>query len=248
MDATLESQPAAAPSRAPLVVQAIRLWLRYLVPLTLLSVIALAPIVVIALRTPVPLDHAAARATVALGWKLIALAWLGQLVLVGGASAVIGATSQLGALGGGLVHLVRAILPCLAAAVAIAIGGLALVVPGLVLLVLLALTGASRERGVPARLLDSIAVARGRLAGTEQSPAYRVLLAVALAVAGMLAIDAAIGLVAQRALVPQLPRRPAPGQLAATRQLVHAIAIALVVASPLPATVLALLYRRGRRE
>jgi hypothetical protein len=233
---TLESQPAHARSLAPLVGQAIRIWLRYLAPMTLLSVIALAPIAVIALRTPVPLDLASARATVALAWKLIAFAWLGQLVLVGGASAVIGAPSQLGALGGGLLHLVRAILPCFAAAAAIAIGSLALVVPGLVLLVLLALTGASRERGVSARLVDSIAVARGRL------------VAVALAVGGMLAIDAAIGIVAQRALIPQLPRRPGPGQLAATRQLVHAIAIALVVASPLPAIVLALLHRRGRRE
>jgi hypothetical protein len=236
VDATLESQPAAAASRAPVVAQALRLWLRYIVPLTLLSSIALAPIVVIALRTPQPLDVAQARATLALGWRLIAFAWLGQLVLVGGASVMIGAPSQLGALGGGLLHLLRAIVPCLAAAAAIAIGSLALVVPGLMLLVLLALTGASHERGVPARLADSIAAVRPQL------------IAVALAVAGMLAIDAAIGMLAQRLLVGSLPRRPPPAQLAQVRQFVQAIALALVVVSPLPATVLAVLHQRGRQD
>jgi hypothetical protein len=74
------------------------------------------------------------------------------------------------------------------------------------------------------------------------------LLAVAAAVAGMLAIDVAIGALAHRLLVVPLPRRPGPTQLVAIRQLVQMIAIALVVISPLPATVLALLHRRGRRR
>lgn len=234
MDATPD-RPDATGTRAPVVVPALRLWLRYLVPLTAMSAIALSPVLAIALRAPAPLDRSAASAMVTLGWKLIASAWLFQLVLVGGASAITrGAPSQLRALGGGLVQVLRAIVPCVAVAAAIAIGSLALVVPGLVLLVLLSLTGASRERGLPAPLVDSITVARGQLA------------AVALAVAGMLALDAAIAVIAHRAWIAALPRNPPAAQLVAARHFVQAIALALVVASPLPATVLAVLHQRGR--
>jgi hypothetical protein len=211
-------------------------WLRYLAPLTVLSAIALAPVIVIALRVRTPLDQASANAAVIAGWDILAIAWLGQLVLVGAAAAVTRAQpplrSQLGAFRSGFVGLVRAIVPCLAAAVAIAIGSLALVVPGLALLVLLALTGASRERGLPAPLVDSIAVVR------KQLPA------VALTIAAMLALDAAIGLAGYRLFVAPLPRQPLPAQLAVVRHFVRAIAIALVVVSPLPATVLATIRAR----
>lgn len=212
-------------------------WLRYIVPLTLLSAIALAPVIVIALRVGAPVDPAGANAAVITGWGMLAIAALGQLVLVGGAAAVTRAQpsqlSQLGAFRGGFVGLVRAIVPCVAAAVAIAIGSLALVVPGLALLVLLALTGASRERGLPAPLVDSIAVARTQLR------------TVALTVAAMLALDAAIGLAAYRGFVVPLPRQPTPAQLAAIRHFGRAIALALVVVSPLPATVLATIRIRS---
>ena len=147
-----------------------------------------------------------------LGWELIAIGWLGQLVLVGGAAAITGARpsqiSQLGAFGRGLVQLARAIVPCLAAAAAIAIGGLALVVPGLVLLVLLALTGASRARGVPASLADSIAVVRARSCRPSRSPSPPCSRSTSRSAS-----------VAQRALVVPLPRQPAPAQLAQLRQL-----------------------------
>jgi hypothetical protein len=219
------------------VAAALGTWLRYLVPLTLLSAIAVSPALVLALRARPPLDPAGARAALTLGWEMIALAAFGQLILVGGAAAITRAQpsqpSQLGALGGGAVQLARAIVPCLAAAAAIAIGGLALVVPGLVLLVLLALTGASPARGVPAALADSIAAARTQLPAT------------ALAVAAMLAIDVAIGVAAQRAFVVPLPRQPAPAQLAQLRLFVRVIALALVVVSPLPATVLATIRTRA---
>lgn len=226
-----------------MVTLALRTWLRYLVPLTLLAAIALAPVIAIALRMRAPVDPAGARAVVAAGWGLIAIAALGQLVLVGGAAGILRARppqalqvsqpSQLRAFGAGLVQLVRAVVPCLAAAATIAIGGLALVVPGLVLLVLLALTGASPVRGVPAALADSIAAARTRL------------WAVALAVAAMLAIDVAIGVAAQRAFVVPLSRPPAPAQLAQVRLFVRVVVIALIVASPLPATVLATIRTRA---
>jgi hypothetical protein len=211
--------------------------LRYIVPLTLLSAIALSPVIALALRVRAPLDQASANAAAIVGWEMLGIAWLGQLVLVGGVAAVTGRPaspiSQVRALRSGLVGVSRAAVPCLAAAVVVAIGSLAMVVPGLVLLVLLALTGASRERGLPAPLLDSIAASRAQLP------------AIALTVAGMLALDAAIGLGAYRGFVAPLPRQATPAQLATVRHFVRAIAIALVVISPLPATVLATIRARA---
>jgi hypothetical protein len=218
------------------VIAALRTWLRYAVPLTWLSAVALSPVLATALRTRAPVDQAGAKAVLALGWELIAFAWFGQLVLAGGAAAMTRATpSQLRALGTGFVQLVRAIVPCLAAVTTIAIGGLALAVPGLVLIVLLALTGASPARGVPASLADSIAAARKHLP------------AVALAVAAMIAIDVIIGLVAQRIFAAPLSKPPAPAQLAQYRHFVRVVALALVLASPLPATVLATIRTRAER-
>jgi hypothetical protein len=227
---------APAASAGAIVATAVRTWLRYLVPLTLLSAIALSPLVVLALGVRAPPDPAAARPVVQLGWTLLAVAWLGQFILVGGAAAMLSAPSQLRAFPRGFVQLIRAVVPCLMAALAVAIGSLALVVPGLVLLVLLSLTGASRERGLPAPLLDSLAAARRQLP------------AVALAVIALLALDAAIGLVAHRAFLAPLPARPTPIQLAAVRSFVRAIALALVVLSPLPATVLAVIHVRAARS
>jgi hypothetical protein len=216
------------------VIAALRTWLRYAIPLTLLSAVALSPVIVAALRTRPPVDPAGAKAVLTLSWELIAFAWFGQLVLVGGASAMTSATpSQLHAFGQGFVQLVRAILPCLAAATAIAIGGLALAIPGIVLVVLLALTGASPARGIVASLADSIAAAHQRLP------------AVALATAAMIAIDLAIGLVAQRAFAVHLAKPPAPAQLAQYRHFVRVVALALVLASPLPSTLLATIRTRA---
>jgi hypothetical protein len=213
---------------------AVRTWLNYIVPLTLLSAIALSPLVALALGARVPAAPAAARPVIQLGWTLLAAAWLGQLVLVGGAAAMLsGPPSQLRAFTRGFLQLIRAVVPCLVAALTVAIGSLALVLPGLVLLVLLSLTGASRERGLPAPLLDSLAAARRQLP------------AVAVAVLALFAIDAAIGLVTHRAFLASLPAKPTAIQLTAVRSFVRAIALALVVLSPLPATVLAVLHARA---
>jgi hypothetical protein len=239
---TSESQTAADPpvgerdpSRA-IVATALRTWLRYLVPLTLLSAIALSPLVVLALGVRAPADLAAAQPVVRLGWTLLALAWLGQLLLVGGAAAMLTEPpSQLRAFTRGFVQLIRAVVPCLVAALAVAIGSLALVVPGLVLLVLLSLTAASRERGLPAPLLDSLAAARRQLP------------AVVVAVIALFALDAAIGLVAHRAFLAPLPARPTSIQLAAVRSFLRAIALALVALSPVPAIVLAAIHVRAVR-
>lgn len=232
-----DPQPVGAGSLSGAVIgSAIRTWLGHIVPLTLLSVIALSPLVALALRVHTPADPAAARPVIQLGWTLLAIAWLGQFLLVGGAAAMLtDPPSQLRAFTRGLLQLLRAVVPCLVAALAVALGSLALVLPGLVLLVLLSLTGASPERGLPAPLLDSIAAARRQLP------------AVALAVLALFALDAAVGLVSYRAFVVPLPAKPTPTQLAAVRNFVRAIVLGLVVLSPLPATVLATLrVRIGR--
>lgn len=211
---------------------ALQLWLSHVIPLTVVSAVALLPQIVIALAARPPSDPAGARSLIALGWTLIATAWPAQLALAGGASAMAAAPSQARALGAGLAQLIRAVVPCLIAGLAIAIGCLALAIPGLILLALLALTATSRERGLPAPLLDSIAAVRPQLA------------AVAITVAAMFAIDAAIGLVALRALLAPLPAKPTPAQLAGVRELVRGAAAALVVLSPLPACALARLRAR----
>jgi hypothetical protein len=211
---------------------ALRTWLRYLVPLTLLSAIALSPVLYLALTARVPADATAGLSLRRLAWELVAVASASQLVLVSAAAAVIRhRPSQLRALTSGLVALLGAIAPCLAAIAAIAIGSLALVVPGLLLLPLLALTGASTESGIRARLLDSITAARANLR------------AVVLAVLALLALDAAIGLFAHLQLSVPFPRRPSPAQLTAARHILQAVAIALVAVSPLPATLLATIRR-----
>lgn len=226
--------PGDATIRTSVLASAARSWLRFAVPLTLVSAIALLPVIGLALRAPTPVDAAGANALLTLRWELLALAWPCQLVLVGAATAMLhGQLSQRRALRAGLGGLGHAIVPCVVATIAIAIAGLALIVPGLVLLVLLALTGASRARGLPGPLVDSIAVVR------RHAPA------VVLAVAGMLALDLAIGVVAQRAFTGPLPRQASPAQLLAFRHVVRAVALALVAASPLPATVLATIRSRA---
>jgi hypothetical protein len=239
VDAPSHAQLAARVGalRPHVVVEALRTWLRYLVPLTLLSAVAMSPVIASALTTRAPLDAASASATLTRGWLLLAIAWPCQMVLVGGASAVArDRPSQLGALGAGLRQLVSAILPCLAAIAAIAVGSLALAVPGVLLFVLLAPAGASRARGVAAALTESIAVMRKQL------------VVATLAVLAMLAIDLAIGVAGFRALVGPMGRHPTPAQLAAVRSFVRTTALVLVVVSPFPATVLAMLHRRGQPD
>lgn len=218
-----------------LVAAAARRWLRYAAPLTALSATAFAPVIVLALRTQVAIDRAGVTTTIARGWGLVALGWLCQLVLVGGATPIARAApaelSQLRAFTAGLAQLGRAIVPCVAAGVVIAIGCLALVVPGLVLFALLAVTGASDQRGLPAPLVDSIEFARRHLP------------AIAVAAGAMFVLDVTIGVAAQ--LVFASPAKLTVPALAAVPSFTRAIAGALVLVSPLPAMALAMVRARG---
>jgi hypothetical protein len=219
-----------------------RTWLRYLVPLTLLAALAFAVVAVIALRTGVPADAAAARFEVQLAWILAGGAWIFQLWLVAAVAPAVRAVaagqpmSQLDALRRGARNLVRAAVPCALAIATIVIGGVALVVPGVVLFALLAMTGASDELGarLPAPLLDSIAVARTQLRR------------IAIVVAIVVVADLAIAFVAQLVLLHPLPKKPASSLLAPSRTFVRTVAAALIALSALPASAIAAIYARRR--
>lgn len=221
---------------------ALRAWLRYLVPLTVLSVIAFIPLLWIASRTGLAADLPKARAQVRLGWVLAAVAWASQLWLVAGAApAVRGLVrgqplSQLRAFSEGLRGLVRGFVPCLVAVLAVVLGGIALVVPGALLLVLLALTGASErlDQPPPAPLVDSVSVVRGNLGR------------VALIVLAIVVANLAIALVLQWQLVPHITRKVAASKLAPIRTFVRMVPLVLAVAAPLAACALAAAYARLR--
>lgn len=219
--------------------QAVRTYLRYLVPFTILSVIAFAPLLLLALRVPTPGNAKQATFTLRYAYVLAGCSVIPLLLLVGGvAPAVRGIVagaprSQLAVLGSGLAGLGRALIPTLLAVAAIAIGGLAVALPGLILLVLLALSAASVEDGAPARLADSVAIARTRF----------------FAIAGVLLVTLAVQALAifvlSRGLVP-LPKPPKPEHLAAFTRLVRVTVAGIALVAPIPAVVLALIHARGR--
>ncbi|MBS1120415.1 MAG: hypothetical protein H6Q90_2643 [Deltaproteobacteria bacterium] len=212
---------------------ALRAYVRYLVPFTLLSALVLAPALWLTFQIPIPGEPAQATRILGFTSMLGAIAWIAQLVLVGGVAPAVRAVQlgaplpQLRALGLGIAGLVKMVLPCLLAVAAIGLGSLALVLPGLALLVLLSVTGASTERGMPGPLLDSIAVVRANLK------------IVAIAVAAMLVLDLALPGVARMVTTTPLPKKPTVEQLAAYQHLARMVALALVIASPIIASVLA---------
>ncbi len=218
----------------------LRTWLRYVVPLTLLAALAFVPMLWLAWRVPAAPDLAKARAQVRLGWILAATAWVWQLWLVAGvAPAVRGLVagrplSQGRAVAEGLRGLARGAVPCTIAVLAIALGGVALVVLGVLLLVLLALTGASERLTAPppAALADSVAVVRRNLAR------------VAIVVGAIIAIDLAVCVVAQHVIVPAITGKIVAAKLVPLRAFLRALPLALAAISPLAACALAATYAR----
>jgi hypothetical protein len=220
---------------------AVRAYLRYAIPLTLLAAIVLAPWLLLALAVQVPRDLAGARGVLRVAWLLGATAWIGQLLLVGAAAPLVRALdagaplSQLRALGSGARQLARAALPWLAAVAAIAIGGLALAVPGLALLVLLSTTAASAERDLSGALLESAGVVRRRLP-----------LALG-AIAVLLAVDLGAVGIAQQLLPRAAAGKLRPDQLAMFRRAVESVALAIVAIAPPIAAMLAAVHARAPR-
>lgn len=220
----------------------LRAWLRYVVPLTLLALLVFAPLLYVAWRAGAAKDLVKARAQVRLGWVLAASACAFQLLLVAGVTpAVRGIAtgrrlSQWRALTGGLANLVRGLVPWLVAVAAVALGGAALVVPGVLLLVLLSMTGASEQLDdpPPAPLVDSVAVAR------------RAFGRVAIVVAAIVVVNLAVAFALQTAIVPHITKKVPAAQLLPIRTFVRCVPLAIALLSPLAACVLAATYERLR--
>lgn len=223
---------------------AVRAWLRYVVPLTLLSALTLVPLWYVASRVGAAPDLAKARAQVRLGWILAGTAIAFQLLLVAGVAPAVRALvrgrplSQWHALRDGMRQLARAIIPWLVTMAAVVLGGAALVVPGLLLLVLLSLTGASERLGEPppAAHLDSVAVVRRRFVH------------VALVVAALVVVNLAIALALQLWFVPTIAKKVAAVKLLPVRTFLRTLPLVLAAISPLVACVLAATYARLTRQ
>jgi len=218
-----------------------RTYLRYVVPVTVLSAIAFAPLIYLALRVPVPGDVAQVNGVVRTAWLLAGLSVVPLLILVGGVTPAVrsiarGAPAgQLAALRDGFVSLVRALIPVGFAVLAMMIGGLALAIPGIVLFVLLALTGATGapDRDLGARFAASVAAARANI------------LAVVLVLVATIAITIGAVYMLQRGLPMPLPKAPKPELLATFRLFARYAVAGLALAAPLPAIALAAIATRA---
>ena len=212
--------------------------LRHAGPLAAVTAVAMAPALAVAWRARVPADLPHAHAQLLLGWLIAAFAWIGQLWLVAGVAPIARApeASPYAALAAGLRGLARAAVPWALAVVAIVLGLAALVVPGLVLLVLLAPTGASTRLGEPppAPLADAAAVVRRDPRGLVRLVALAIAANVAIAVAAYLA------------LVHRAPHQPASAPLHAACTFLRIVALAVAVIAPVPAWLVARRYDRVR--
>jgi hypothetical protein len=217
---------------------------KHLVPLLAISLVVFGVLIVggapggLIRAVPDPAKIAAAdvRAQLRVDWIVAGVAWLLQLVLAGGAAALAHEKPARlpRAFVAGFAGTLRAIVPCAIAIAAIVLGGAALVVPGILLAVLLAFTGAAAGASPdasPAEALDaSVATARANWRDA------------AVAVAAIVAADVAIAVVAQLVLVhagaPKL-------QLEQARDATRVVVLAYAFASPFAASLLAGVYDKA---
>lgn len=219
-----------------------RTWVRYLVPLTLIAAVVMSVVAYIGYAVVPATDVAGARAELHLGWELAGTAWIFQLLLVAAAAPLVRSVarnaplSQPRALLAGAIRVLHAAIPVGIAVVAIVLGFVALVVPGLLLLGLLSLTAASDrvDEPLPAALDDSVAVVR---AHAKQ---------IALVVGIMIAADLALALASHLILIPTIPKKATTSMLVPARTFVRVVAFTLVALSSLPACALAAVYGRQR--
>lgn len=219
-----------------------RTYLRYAIPMTLLSALAFAPLLFLAFKLKVPPDAAHAKGVMRTAWLLVGTSIVPLLILVGGVAPAVRAVvagapiSQLAALRHGVAGLVHAVVPCLLAILAVVIGSLALVIPGLVLLVLLSLTGAvaDRDQDLPTRLALGVGAARASI----------------VSVTVILVVSIGFMLLAvyflQRGLPIPLPKKPAPELLPSFQLFARYAIIGIAIAAPLPAIALAAIAARAR--
>ena len=199
------------------------------VPLVVLAAIAMAPWLVVAAFAGVAADLPHARLQLGLGYLLAATAWIGQLWLVAAAAPLQRDAGPLEA----SRNLARAIAPWAIAVAAIVLGFAALVVPGLVMLVLFAPTGASTRLGEPppAPLDDAARAARA---------SFRRL---AIIVGALVVANFAVAFVAHHLVIAEMAAKPTAEQLHTTRTYVRIVALALAALAPAPAWLVARAYR-----
>lgn len=208
---------------------ALRAWLRYLIPLTLLAIIACVPMLWLGMRAPPPTDVPHARRLMRVAWAIAATAWIWQLWLVAGVAPAVRSLadgkplSQVAALTAGLRGLAVKFIPVVITVFAIALGAVALVVPGVLLLVLLATTGAVESH------TDAVAVA------VAPANLKRTAITVGAVIAGALLI----GLVCQLAFVPAIGKKVPISKLASIREFMRVLVLLLTALSPLAATAIA---------
>ncbi len=217
--------------------------MRYIVPLTAIAAAVMIVFVLTGLRVRPPIDLANARSQMHQGWLLAAIAPLFQLVLVATAAPMVRAVatgeplSQVAAVVDGVRSGLRAVVPIGLVVAVVAAGTIAVIVPGILLLGLFALTGASDQLGapLPAALVDSAAVVR----------AHAKQLAILFAI--IIAADLAVAAIAHLAILPALGKKPPVAQLAATAPFLRTIAYVLVAFSALPGCALAAFYCDKKR-
>lgn len=219
---------------------ALRTYARYAAPLTLLSLAIYAPLLWYALISPTPAELGPAWRMVMIAWGVAATAWIAQYMLVGGAAPLARSIAdgaplaQLAGARAAVRGLVRAVLPVLLVVAAIAMGSIALAIPGLVLGVLLSLTGASTRGGLAEPMLDSVARVRA-----HKKPAI-------VAVIAILAVDFAIVTLPFVIMLGPLSPRPTSEELAAAQLILRIVAIGIPLVTPLAACVLAAVATAAR--
>lgn len=212
---------------------ALRTIVRYVVPLAIATFLVVAPFAALAFRSPWPRDLAGANFALARAFAIAGTAWIATFVLVGATAPLVRSVaagaplSQLRALTAAVGNAIRMALPCLAASAAIVVGGLALVIPALVLLVLLSLTGASTERGMPAPLVDSVAAVRAR---------WR---PVVVIVGVMLVVDVALVFAAWKLVTVPFGKKLSPAQWATYGNVARVVVLGVAATAPVFATLLA---------
>lgn len=217
---------------------ALRALVRYVIPLAIATLVVGGPLLYVAFRAPWPRDLASANAALVRAWMIATSGWMLVFVLVAAAAPLVrslaaGAPlSQARAIHATLANLVRMLMPCIAAIGVVLVGGLALVVPALFLVVALALTGASTEPGMPAPLADSVHAVRAQ---------WRT---VALVVGAMFVVDAALVLVTWKTAAVPFAKKLAPAQWATYGNVARITAIGAVATAPVFATLLAAVRAR----
>ena len=212
---------------------ALRTMVRYVVPLAAITFVAAAPFLAAAFRAPWPYDLASANGAMLLAGAIALAQFALVFVLVAAAaplvrSVVAGAPlSQPRAFVEVFANTTRMLVPCLAAIAAVLVGGLALVLPALVLMVLLSLTGASTERGMPAPLAESVAAVRARW-----KPVTAIIVA-------MLVVEVILVVAAWKLATVPLAKKLTPAQWATYGNVARIVALGVAVTSPVYATLLA---------